>query len=326
MKMRKILGLLLSFLLIAAMFAGCGEKAMAPMENGAAMDSYYEPAQGGDMNYGVMDSLNRVDMEKPESNKAEGSTTSSTAGEGTITPQNQKLIRTIRLNAETEDMDVLLSQVEARINELGGYVEAREIYNGSMYNSKRYRSASLTIRIPAAKLDSFVNHVGEVSNITNNTETTQDVTLQYVAIESRIKALETEQETLLELMKKADNMSDLLTIESRLTDVRYELENISAQLRVYDNKVNYGTIHLSITEVVEYSEPEPENGWQRMANGFIKSAKGVGNGLKEFFIWLITAVPYLLLIGAIGFGIFMIIFCSVRRKQKRRAAQKKAEE
>lgn len=324
MKTRKLLAILWICLLMAGMLAGCGEA----MKNEAAMDSFYDAdmpmAPESAPNYGSL-SDGRVDMEKPEAGKNQG-VTSDSANDTTVNPQNQKLIRTVRLNAETEDMDTLLSQVEARIDELGGYVEAREVHNGSMYNSKRYRSASLTVRIPAAQLDSFVSHVGEVSNITNNTETTQDVTLQYVAIESRIKALETEQATLLELMKKADNMSDLLTIESRLTDVRYELENIASQLRVYDNKVNYGTIHLSITEVVEYSEPEPENGWQRMGKGFVKSLKGVGNGLKEFVIWLITAVPYLLLIGTIGFGIFLIIFCSVRRKQKRRAAQQKTEE
>ena len=312
MKLRKILAILLCLLLVAGIFAGCGKS--AAMDN--MVDAPEAMAPGYDYGYGAD---GKLDMES-------GITDPAGAPDATVTPQNQKLIRTIRLSAETEDMDILLSQVEKRISELGGYVEGREIYNGSMYNAKRYRHANLTIRIPAAKLDSFVSHVGEVSNITNNTETTDDVTLQYVSIESRINALKIEEERLLELLSKADNMSDLLTIESRLTEVRYELENITSTLRVLENKVNYGTIHLEITEVVEYTEPEPENGWQRMGKGFVKSLKGVGNGLKEFFIWLVGAVPYLLLIGGIGFGIFLIIFCSVRRKQKRRAAQKKAEE
>ncbi len=312
MKLRKILALLLCTLLIAGLFAGCGKAAMdnmaeAPMAPEGMPEYDYGYAADG-----------KLDMES-------GITDPAGAPDATVTPQNQKLIRTIRLSAETEDMDVLLVQVEKRISELGGYVEAREIYNGSMYNTKRYRHANLTIRIPAAQLDSFVSHVGEVSNITSNNETTDDVTLQYVSIESRIKALQIEEERLLELLSKADNMSDLLTIESRLTDVRYELENITSQLRMLDNKVNYGTIHLDVSEVVEYSEPEPENGWQRMGKGFVKSLKGVGNGLKEFFIWLVGAVPYLLLIGAIGFVIFIIIFSSVRRKKKK-AAKKAAEE
>ena len=309
MKIRKLLALLLTLLLIAGLFAGCGS---AAMDNAVSAPEAMAP----DYNYGAN---GKLDMESGITDSAAGAT------DTTVTPQNQKLIRTIRLNAETEDMDILLSQVENRVAELGGYVEAREIYNGSMYNSKRYRNASLTIRIPAAKLDSFVDHVGQVSNITNNVETTDDVTLQYVSIESRIKALQIEEERLLELLSKADNMSDLLTIESRLTDVRYELENITSQLRVLENKVNYGTIHLDVSEVVEYTEPEPENGWQRMGKGFVNSLKGLGNGLKEFFIWLVTALPYLVLIGGIVVAVIFIIRGSVRRKRRKNAA-KKAEE
>ena len=131
----------------------------------------------------------------------------------------------------------------------------------------------------------------------------------------------------LELLAQAETMDDLLTIESRLTDVRTELEQVASALRVFDNQVDYATIHLNISEVKEYTEvKEPETVWQRIGAGFTKSLKGVGNGLKEFFIWLVGAIPYLLLIGGIGFVIFIIIFSSVRRKMKRNAAQKKAEE
>lgn len=312
MKIRKLFAILMVCLLITGIFAGCGAEAMmdAPMDNGAVADRIESIVEAESPEYSLNDSFSTAD---------------SAAGETAIDPQNQKLIRTVYMDAETEDMDALLSQVQKRINELGGYVEAREVYNGSMYNSKRYRNANLTVRIPADRLSEFVDHVSQVSNITSSRETVDDVTLQYVAIESRIKALETEQNTLLALMEKAETMEDLLTIESRLTDVRYELENINSQLRVYDNKVNYATIHLDVSEVVEYTEPEPENGWQRMGSGFVKSIKGVGNGLKEFFIWLVTAIPYLLLIGVIGAGIFLIIWGSVRRGRKKRAAKKAAE-
>ena len=314
MKIRKLFAILMVCLLITGIFAGCGAEAMmdAPMDSNAGMDYFLEESMDAPESpeYSLNDSSSAAD---------------SASGETAIDTQNQKLIRTVYMDAETEDMDALLSQVQARINELGGYVEAREVYNGSMYNSTRYRNANLTVRIPADKLNAFVDHVSQVSNITSSQETVDDVTLQYVAIESRIKALETEQQTLLDLMAKAETMSDLLTIESRLTEVRYELENINSQLRVYDNKINYATIHLDISEVVEYTEPEPENGWQRMGKGFVKSVKGVGNGLKEFFIWLVAAIPYLLLIGMIGAGIFLIIWGSIRRGRKKRAAKKAAE-
>lgn len=305
MKIRKLLALLLTILLVAGMFAGCGAAAMdSDISNGSMAEA---PEAAPDYNYGLSDSVGKVEE--------------STA----VTPQNQKLIRKIYLDAETEDMDALLSQVEKRINELGGYVEAREVYNGSMYSSTRYRNAYLTIRIPAQNLDSFVEHVSQVSNITSNRETSDDVTLQYVAIESRISALETERDRLMELLEQAQDMSDLLMIEARLTEVLAELESVNSQLRVYDNQINYGTIYLDVNEVVEYTEPEPENGWQRMGSGFVKSLKGLWTGIKEVFIFLVSALPYLALIAAIVVGVILIVRGSVKRKRRRNEA-KKAEE
>ena len=70
--------------------------------------------------------------------------------------QGRKWIVTIDLAAETEDMDALLSQVQQKTAELGGYVENQDIYNGSAYASQRYRRAELTLRIPEDRAENFV--------------------------------------------------------------------------------------------------------------------------------------------------------------------------
>lgn len=291
MKLKRILAISLAVLLITTLLAGCGA---------ASYD--------GAMDYnGAMGSESASDM------LTDSSTSGSTE---TVTPQNQKLIRTLYLDAETESMDAMLPQIEAKTAELGGYIEAREVYNGSAYSANRYRHASLTLRIPADKLDSFVSHVAESSNITSNRETTEDVTLNYVATESRITALETEQARLLELLSKAETMEDLLLIESRLTEVRTELEQVTSQLRLYDNLVDYGTIHLELEEVVEYTEPKPESVWDRIGTGFMESLEGIGNGFTEFFILLIVSLPYLILIAIVVVIVLLIIKHCKKKKAK----------
>ena len=95
----------------------------------------------------------------------------------------------------------------------------------------------MTARIPAKRLDEFVQRVGEQSNITNKEERVEDVTLQYVDLESRKKALATEQDRLLELLEKAESVEDIISIEARLSDVRYELESMESQLRTLNNQI-----------------------------------------------------------------------------------------
>ena len=128
---------------------------------------------------------------------------SQSAGGNVSLIQNQKLVRTMRIQAQTQDMDPLLTQMETKIRQLGGYVESKNLRNGSAYSGYYRRTLNMTVRIPADKADEFVAQVSENSNIVSSTESIDDVTLQYVDTESRVKALETEQERLLALLVKA---------------------------------------------------------------------------------------------------------------------------
>lgn len=231
----------------------------------------------------------------------------SESGSTDVAVENRKLIKTVSIEAETEELDTILAGIDSKIAELDGYVESREIYNGSSYAQRRYRRADLTIRIPAENVDGFVAHVDGVSNVVSSNEEIDDVTLQYVDIESRVKALETEQERLLELLSQAETMADLLEIEARLTEVRYELESVTSQLRTMDNLVSYATVHLYISEVQEYTPVEEETVWQRISGGFMDSLEGIADGAVEVVVWVLANSPYLVLWGAIIAGAVVVV-------------------
>ena len=306
MKKRKFLNILLVSLLIAALLAGCGSKASDSIGNYREEFAPETMAQNYDYN-GVYDDV---------------LTDSSVSTGSTENPQSyQKKIRKMELDVETEALDELLANVESRVNELGGYVEQKEVYRGSVYADRVYRHASLTLRVPAEKADSFVAKVGEVSNITSTVEDVEDVTLQYVATESRITALTTEETRLLELLAQAENMEDLLLIESRLTDVRTELEEYTSQLRLFDNLVNYATISLYVSEVKEYTPVEEKTFWQRIGSGFVENLKDLGNGLENFIVFLITGMPYFILIAVIVTAIVLVVKTAIKRKKQKKATE-----
>lgn len=297
MKVRNLLNALLVLLLLLSLTA-CG--ASAPTMENTAADKYYDaPAEGA-----------------PEFGRTENGSESVSA---TVLPANRKLIRTIRMNAETEDLTALLDSLTARIAELGGYVETKEQYNGSAYSGYRHRNLSVTVRIPADKADEFVAQVGKNANVVSSSETVEDVTLQYVDTESQVKALETEQERLMELLAQAESLDDILLIEGRLTDVRYELERYASYLRTLENQISYATVYIDITEVTEYTpvvEEEP-TAWQRITRGFSRSIRNIGKGVKEFFIGIIIISPYLVILGLIIATPLLIVFRGRGKKQRK---------
>ena len=299
MKVRKLSVFLLVLLMLLSLTA-CG---------GAASKAESDAMYNGDM---PMDAAPEAGLSKSESATADS----------VSLPADRKLIRIIDISAETEDISALTDELTARIGALGGYVEAKNLYNGSSYAGYVRRNLTMTVRIPADKADEFVSRISEQSNIVSSTERIDDVTLQYVDTESHVKALETEQERLLALLEKAETLKDILTLEERLTSVRYQLERYASQLRTLDNQVSYATINLSITEVKEYTpivEEEP-TAWQRISEGFGRSLKDIGEGLTEFFIWVAVNSPYILIWGTVGIVVILVI----RRRRGKSFRRRKA--
>ena len=225
-----------------------------------------------------------------------------------VTDTSRKLITTMNISTETENLDEVLSGVQAKVKELGGYVESSNIYNGSKYSGRVVsRNASLTLRIPADKLDQMISILEEGTNITNKSTSVEDVTLQYVDIESRKKALKAEESRLLEIVETAETVEDIITVESRLSEVRYELESIESQLRSYDNRVNYSTVYLDITEVTQFTPTEEKGVLKRIAEGFTKSCKSVWNGIVELIVFILIHIPQIVLLAIIVVVIVLIV-------------------
>lgn len=303
--MKKLFTLTLAALMVAGLLSGCGGSSKATADMAVAQEAM---------------------VESPAASMG-GVLTNSTGSAGnSIADTEQKLIKTVRMDVETEDLEALLPQINEKIGALGGYIEEQELNNGSSYSSYRYRSASLTVRVPAENLSSFVEDVQGVSNVVTYNESTENVTLTYVSTESRMKALEVEQERLLELLAKAENMTDLLEIEARLTDVRYELESVTSQLRVLSNQVDYATIHLYISQVRVYTETEPQTVWQRIGSGFKENLHDIGEDLTDFFVWVVTYSPQLLFWAAVIAVAIVIIKRRTAKKKVAKAPRQEKEE
>jgi hypothetical protein len=298
MKGKPLLAILCVVFLVMASFAGC---AKSETTSNGALNRYDEGLYDSIADYAPTESVQ-------ESAKEQAA--------GSVGWMNQKLVRTMRIEAETNDMDALLGELDSRIRELGGYVENKSTRNGGSTSSHKYRYADMTIRIPADRLDEFVTHLNGKTNVVNYRESADDITLRYVATQSRVTALETEQQRLLELLAKAENMSDLLLIEERLTNVRTELEEYTSQMRVFDNMVDYGTVQLNITEVQVYTVVEEDTVWQRIGSGLSKNWKRLCEGAEGLFVFLVTSVPYLIPIGAAVAVTIVAVKLATRKTRK----------
>ena len=305
MKKKKAFTIVMAAALLLGLLGGCGSKNLSMEPDTARSDMYAEDSISYEMA-----------MAAPAAMSGAGSNAKSAADTASIPlPENRKWVITMSLTAETENLADAMGLLAEKIQESGGYVESQSI-SGTAANSGRSPSAYITVRIPAEQLDSFVEDVSGMTNVVSSSRYVEDITLHYTDTEGRVKALQTEEARLLELMEQAETMSDLLEIEGRLTEVRYQLENYTSTLRLYDNQVDYATLDLTLREVEKFTPPEKQGFWQKVTSGLADSIVDLGQGIVDFVAWVLIELPYLVLVGLLG---WLTVFLTRRSIKKRRA-------
>lgn len=218
-----------------------------------------------------------------------------------------KIIYTANLNLESKDYDTARAALDAALNDAGGYLESSSEYSdvGSS------RSVNLTFRVPEENYQSFLDAVAQAGNVTYKSQQADDVTTQYMDVETRLANLEAQRTRLQELQAQADNLSDLLQIETSLTDVQSQIESWQSQLDWYSNQVQQCTVYVNLSEVQNYT-PTDESFLGSVGAAFAQGWSNFVNGLQQLAVWLAGAWPVVLVVAAAAAG-----FAVWRKKRKK---------
>ena len=327
--MKKVVSLMIPLFAAVVGITACGsgsKSSMVAETTAAYTEAAAETVSNTSMTY---------DSASQKSESGSGGELEMDASGTPLLPEGRKLIRNITMQVETEEFDKMISGINAKLSEAGGYIEQSDISGTSLnYRGEPVpRYGNITARIPNDKLDRFVGAVSDSGNVTNKSESTQDVTLQYSDVESRKKSLEIEQERIWQFLEKAESIDTVITLEQRLSDIRYQLESMESQLRLYDNQVDYSTVYLSISEVTAYTPVTPETAGARIKNGLAKNFESIVTALTNLLILFITTCPFWIPLALLAAIVISIVRRHNRKidriyaeeKAKRAAAQKTGE-
>lgn len=238
-----------------------------------------------------------------------------------VSDPDRKLIKRQNYSVETKSFDEFLESLNGLVSASGGYVEYSEI-NGNSYDDRGNRYATYTLRIPVENLEDFNSGIEKKANIIHSSEQVEDVTLNYVDTESHIAALKAEQESLMSMLEKAEDLESIMAIQTQLTEVRYQLESYQSQIRTYDNAIQYSTITLNINEVEREIQVAESFGGQ-LKEKLTRNLYDIQKGLYSFALWFLGALPY--------WGILLVLIISTWlilrkvRKSRRKAEMKSVE-
>ncbi|MGG8496570.1 DUF4349 domain-containing protein [Tenacibaculum sp. TC6] len=210
----------------------------------------------------------------------------------------RKLIKNGTLEFEVEDLSKAREKILKTVTDVKGYISSDEEATSS-YRSSNY----LTIRIPANNFDNFLNTIlNGVEKFDQKKITVNDVTEQYLDVETRLKNKRILEEKYREILKKAKSVKEILEVEKELSAIREEIEAAEGKLKYLQNQVSFSTVYITIYKELSSQDSFMSN----IGNGF---KNGVEN-LKMAAVFLVNIWPFLILL-------ILLLYWFKKKKQKK---------
>ena len=344
MKKSRILALILALVLLSAALSGCAAKSEA-----AAYDAAYPQAAP------MMESKAEAEeaywpgepaaAEMPAYEESESLVTSGTSGEPveydeSVADFTAKIIYSANVSLQSTEFDKAVSSLEQMIASMGGFVESSNVYGDTCYNDDGTtrvinRQAYYTARVPAKNFEAFLNQTSGIGNVISTSRYAENVTSRYTDYEARLSSLTTQEERLLAMLEKAEDVDTLVALEARLSEVRYEIESIERNLRNLDMQIGYSTVNVDLYEVEIYTPTAPvtRTFGKKLSDAFSDGWRSFTRSFQRFFIGLAEALPGLILFIVLVLIVFFIVRRIVRKAKakisgdapKRRKEKKSAE-
>lgn len=220
-------------------------------------------------------------------------------------PPERKLSYSADVELRAKDPWAVAEQARRIPADLGG-----DLLSMSQSGEGDSRSARLTMRVPAAKLDDALARLRKLdAEVTSQSVDTKDVTDQFVDLRARLASKQREEQQYLSLLSQAKTVDDTLKVSQQLARTRTEIEQLQGQLDQLTGRIDFSRISVVIDNVADITTA---SAWQpaRTAAQALVALVSLLKFLGDLVIWIVIVgwVPALLIVG----------FIYLRRRYRRR--------
>ena len=247
----------------------------------------------------------------PESAAAPAEGTSADAREAQAFSQAQAqtldrmVIRTAQMSLEVTDMEQALSQVRQIAQQGGGIVSASNTRVERVDDQER-TIADLTIQVRGEGAEAALSALRALGKVTSETSTSQDVTEEYVDLESNLRNLQASEAAVIRLMDRAQRIEDVVALQRELTNIRGQIERIQGRKRYLERRTDMATITLSMRLPAVESARPLGGSW----NPFALAARGwqaslaVLRGIADVLILVVSFSWWLVPLGVLAWYVW----------------------
>lgn len=241
-----------------------------------------------------------------------------------IIDAERKIIKNGNISLKVKDVQGRINDITVMTEQMGGYVEnssvndipiaVKTVPEGVAAKEDTTKIGSITIKVPADKFESTFQSLLTMGEVQNQSTNSNDITKEYMDLESRMNNLKIQEKTYQDLLAKTQNVEEILKVENEINRLRTEIDIMQGDLKRWNDQVEYSTIYVNLTEVkeAELEKVDTSSVWQRARQGLINTVNNMKNGIAWLFVFIVSSLPYIFVLGA---GSIFAIYLIRKRKK-----------
>ncbi len=231
----------------------------------------------------------------------------------------RKIVKNAEVSVLVEDSDVAIDRLTQIVGDAGGYIVSSRIWFEEYYG-ENYKYASITMGVPVEQFEVSLRRIRDLAiRVLNETASGEDVTDQYVDLESRLRNLEATQARIQSFLEDAKTVDEALRINQELASIEAQIEEVKGRMNYLNDRSAFSTITVTVSPQLPDVEPAtptptptpvpwtPADTLEDATHTLVSAYQGI----VEFAIWLFVAVLPVIAPPAL---VVWLIVKAVRRK------------
>ncbi len=220
----------------------------------------------------------------------------------------RKIMKNADIALSVDNYDSTVAAIKDKVAAAGGYITNE---NGVSAGAEDIRNGYMQVRVPDSQFEVFLSDMDSLGKVKSRNIYSQDVTEEYVDVESRLKAMRTKEERLLAILATSGKLSDILAVENELANTRAQLESLEGRLRYLNNRTEFSNIGINIEQAVTSTQQISTGGLTgvmiKAKEAFILAVNKIIKDAGKLVVLISSALPYIILALIVGYGFWLII-------------------
>ncbi|MGI8606424.1 MAG: DUF4349 domain-containing protein [Gaiellaceae bacterium] len=205
----------------------------------------------------------------------------------------------VRLSVPRGDFQGAVDEARTIAAAVGGFV----VSSSQSQREKRLMDGSLVLRVPERSYETVMRELGDVGRLDGRRENAQEVSAEFVDLQSRKRHLEAVERQFLVLLERADSVPAALAVQSKLNDTQLQLEETRGRLRYLEDQTSFATISVNLRERL----PVAAAGKDGVVETWKDGAEAFAYVAGRTFVVIATIAPFLLLLGLAALGARFVV-------------------